>query len=90
MPPCEDTRIECSSVLSRIVTVLLFLLAQVVAALLIGSVALAVRPTQAAELAYAAPHPDAVRAGSLLPQMGNDSHAAKIESCDRARFPSAS
>ncbi len=54
MTPCDDTGIERSSILSRTVTILLFLLAQVVAALLIGSVALAVSPTHAAEAQAAA------------------------------------
>jgi hypothetical protein len=50
----DDTKIERFSILSKLVTILLFLLAQVVAALLIGSVALAVSPAQAAEVQGAA------------------------------------
>ncbi|WP_024515983.1 hypothetical protein [Bradyrhizobium sp. Tv2a-2] len=50
----DHTEIERFSVPSKLITVLLFLLAQVVAALLIGSVALAISPTQAAEVQRAA------------------------------------
>jgi Ca-activated chloride channel homolog len=51
MTACDDTEIASPSILSRLVTVLLVLLAQVVAALLIGSVALAVsfEPARSAE-----------------------------------------
>jgi hypothetical protein len=45
----RDTEIERSSIPSKLITVLIVLLAQVVAALLIGSVALAVSPAQAKE-----------------------------------------
>jgi Ca-activated chloride channel homolog len=72
----DDTEIEGFSILSKIVTVLLFLLAQVVAALLIGSVALAVRPTQAAEVQPAAfIKPGDARSGSLLLKNGDDTYA---------------
>ena len=63
MPPRHDTEITRSSILSIIVTLLLFLLAQVVAALLIGSVALAVSPTRAAEFQHAA----SIRPGDAAP-----------------------
>ncbi len=56
MTTCDDPEIESFSILSRLVTVLLVLLAQVVAALLIGSVALTVSfgPAQSAEARPAA------------------------------------
>ncbi len=76
MTICDETEFGSSSTLSRIVTVLLFLLAQVVAALLIGSVALAVSPTQAAELQHATLiKPGDARSGSLLLKNGDDSYA---------------
>jgi Ca-activated chloride channel family protein len=76
MTTCDDTKTTTSPILSRIVTVLLFLLAQVVAALLIGSVALAVSPTRAAEFRYAAfIKPGDARSGSLLLQNGDDGNA---------------
>jgi len=76
MTTCDDTEIKNSSILSRIVTILLFLLAQVVAALLIGSVALAVSPAQAAELQPAAfIKPGDARSGSLLLKNGDNSYA---------------
>jgi Ca-activated chloride channel family protein len=72
----EYTKIESFSILSRLVTVLLVLLAQVVAALLIGSVALAVSPTQAAELQPAAfIKPGDARSGSLLLKNGDNTYA---------------
>ena len=76
MTSCEYTKIESFSILSRLVTVLLVLLAQVVVALLIGSVALAVSPTQAAEL-QSAPFikPGDARSGSLLLKNGDDTYA---------------
>src|SRR6201987_2070182 len=76
MTSCEYTKIESFSILSRLVTVLLVLLAQVVVALLIGSVALAVSPTQAAEL-QSAPFikPGAARSGSLLLKNGDNTYA---------------
>jgi len=76
MTSCDDTKIESFSVLSRLVTALLVLLAQVVAALLIGSVALAVSPTQAAEL-QSAPFikPGDARSGSLLLKNGDNTYA---------------
>jgi Ca-activated chloride channel family protein len=76
MTSCEYTKIESFSILSRLVTVLLVLLAQVVAALLIGSVALAVSPTQAAELQPAAfIKPGDARSGSLLLKNGDNTYA---------------
>jgi len=76
MTPCDDTGIERSSILSRTVTILLFLLAQVVAALLIGSVALAVSPTKAAEAQAAAfIKPRDARSGSLLLKNGDSAYA---------------
>ncbi len=76
MTPCDDTGIERSSILSRTVTILLFLLAQVVAALLIGSVALAVSPTHAAEAQAAAfIKPGDARSGSLLLKNGDNAYA---------------
>src|SRR6201998_2012050 len=76
MTSCEYTKIESFSILSRLVTVLLFLLAQVVAALLIGSVALAVSPTQAAEVQPAAfIKPGDARSGSLLLKNGDNTYA---------------
>jgi Ca-activated chloride channel homolog len=76
MTSCEYTKIESFSILSRLVTVLLVLLAQVVVALLIGSVALAVSPTQAAEL-QSAPFikPGDARSGSLLLKNGDNTYA---------------
>jgi Ca-activated chloride channel family protein len=72
----DDTEIEGFSILSKIVTLLLFLLAQVVAALLIGSVALAVSPTQAAEVQPAAfIKPGDARSGSLLLKNGDNTYA---------------
>ena len=78
MTTCDDTKIKDLSILSRLVTVLLFLLAQVVAALLIGSVALAVSfgPAQSAEAQPAALlKPNDARAGSLLLKSGHNSAA---------------
>ena len=76
MTSCDDTKIESFSVLSRLVTALLVLLAQVVAALLIGSVALAVSPTHAAELRSAAfIKPGDARSGSLLLKNGDNTYA---------------
>lgn len=76
MTSCEYTKIESFSILSRLVTVLLVLLAQVVVALLIGSVALAVSPTQAAELQSAAfIKPGDARSGSLLLKNGDNTYA---------------
>src|ERR1700741_3514892 len=76
MTSCEYTKIKSFSILSRLVTVLLVLLAQVVVALLIGSVALAVSPTQAAEL-QSAPFikPGDARSGSLLLKNGDNTYA---------------
>jgi hypothetical protein len=45
----NESEIDTPSIPSRLVNVLLLMLAQAVAALLIGSVMLAVSPTQAAE-----------------------------------------
>ena len=76
MTSCEYTKIESFSILSRLVTVLLVLLAQVVVALLIGSVALAVSPTQAAELQSASfIKPGDARSGSLLLKNGDNTYA---------------
>ena len=75
----HDTEIARSSVLSIIVTLVLFLLAQVVAALLIGSVALAVSPTQAAERQHAAfIKPGDARSGSLLLKNADDRSRAPM------------
>jgi Ca-activated chloride channel family protein len=72
----DDAEIERASILSRVVTILLFLLAQVVAALLIGSVALAVTPAQAAEAQPAALlKPSEARTGSLLLKNGDTAYA---------------
>jgi Ca-activated chloride channel homolog len=68
--------IERVSIQSRLVTVFLFLLAQVVAALLIGSVALAVSPAQAAEAQRATLiTPGDARAGSLFLKNRGNSYA---------------
>jgi Ca-activated chloride channel family protein len=76
MTTCDDTEIERFSILSRIVTILLFLLAQVVAALLIGSVALAISPAQAAQAQPAAfIKPGDARSGSLLLKNGDNTYA---------------
>ena len=78
MTTCDDTETEGLSILSRIVTVLLFLLAQVVAALLIGSVALAVSfgPAQSAEAQPAALlKPSEARSGSLLLKNDDNTYA---------------
>jgi Ca-activated chloride channel family protein len=76
MTSCEYTKIESFSILSRLVTVLIVLLAQVVVALLIGSVALAVSPTQAAELQSASfIKPGDARSGSLLLKNGDNTYA---------------
>ena len=76
MTSCDDTEIEGFSILSRIVTVFLVLLAHVVAALLIGSVALAmsfgpVRSAEARPAALLKPGDS----GSLLLKNGNNSYA---------------
>ena len=78
MTSCDDTEIEGFSIPSRIVTVFLVLLAQVVAALLIGSVALAMSfgPAQSAEARPAALlKPGDARSGSLLLKNGDNSYA---------------
>ncbi|WP_407178047.1 marine proteobacterial sortase target protein [Bradyrhizobium sp. STM 3562] len=69
MITCNEIETDSHSILSRIVTILLFLLAQLVATLLIGSVALAVsfEPVWSAEAQPAAfIKPSDARAGSLL------------------------
>jgi len=89
MPPCDDTRIGGPSVPSRTVTILLFLLAQVVAALLIGSVALAVSPTRAADPLHSAfIRAGDPRSGSLLLKISKDDHA-KSRAAIKVRFLSA-
>jgi len=78
MTSCDDTEIEGFSILSRIVTVFLVLLAHVVAALLIGSVALAMSfgPARSAEARPAALlKPGDARSGSLLLKNGDNSFA---------------
>jgi Ca-activated chloride channel homolog len=69
MTACDDTKIEHASILSKIVTVLLFLMAQLVAVLMIGSVTLAVSfgPAWSTEGQTAAlVKPGDARSGSLL------------------------
>jgi len=72
MTACDDTKIARVSTPSRLVTALLVLLAQVVAALLIGSVALAIGPVQAADALPAAfANPSDAGFGSLLQNNGD-------------------
>jgi hypothetical protein len=72
MAACDDTKIARISTPSRLVTALLVLLAQVVAALLIGSVALAIGPVQAADAPPAAfANPGDAGLGPLLQSNGD-------------------